>query len=64
MEGPENAPTAVLKNVGLAHVHLIQNQLLSKKDSSHRRINNLQLPSQDFFHSLEAIEWPYQDKEE
>ena len=60
----EAAPTSLLKNVGLAHVHLIQNSLLSKKDDKHRSVNNLQLPSVDYFHSLDDIEWPYKGLEE
>lgn len=61
LEGIEEAPTSLLKNVGLAHVHLIQNAILSKKENPRRSINNLQLPSVDYFNSLEAIEWPYND---
>ena len=45
------APAGVLKNLGLAHVHLVQCKALSGTA-------DLPLPEQDFFGTLEVIGWP------
>lgn len=51
LDGPEVAPASLLKNMGLAHVHLLQNAKL--KDA-----NTLGLPTKDIFNSTTAIGWP------
>lgn len=47
LEG-EECGSALLKNAGLSHVHLIQNKILK----------TLKPPTVDLFHSLSAIDWP------
>jgi hypothetical protein len=50
MEGESEAPTSLLKNLGLAHVHLIQNKVLTGDDSIQ--------PKDDYLRLLEKISWP------
>jgi hypothetical protein len=50
LEGNASTPSSLLKNLGLAHLHLVQNKILN--DSI------LPKPSRDFFNTLEAIQWP------
>ncbi len=57
MEGLNHSATSLLKNVGLGHVHLVQNKLLSGIASG-----LLPAPDHDIFGSLETIAWP-KDKE-
>jgi hypothetical protein len=49
-EGNDSTPTSLLKNLGLAHLHLVQNKLLSD--------NYLPKPKKDLFHTLKIMEWP------
>lgn len=44
----KNCGSALLKNAGLGHVHLIQNKVLK----------SFKPPKVDLFHSLEGIQWP------
>ena len=64
VEDGSRVPSSLLKNVGLAHVHLIQNPILAKLVNPKRIINNLPKPSIDYFKTLDLIEWPYKDNEE
>jgi hypothetical protein len=50
MEGEVEAPTSLLKNLGLGHVHLVQNKILTSE-------NSIQ-PKEDYLHLLEKISWP------
>lgn len=50
LEGNETSPTSLYKNLGLAHVHLVQNKLLSE--------DIIPQPTKDIFQSLEKIGWP------
>ena len=50
LEGPVTTPTSLLKNLGLGHVHLIQNNLLNEEI--------IPLPAVDLFDSLNKINWP------
>ena len=50
----EHASTSLLKNVGLGHIHLIQNKIIGK---------SLPKPKNDIFHSIEKIGWPIKDPE-
>jgi hypothetical protein len=47
--------TGLLKNIGLSHVHLIQNKVLSKKKN---KMKALKPPADDMFHTLQAMKWP------
>jgi hypothetical protein len=51
LDGKENVMTSVLKNAGLAHIHLIQNPILSGRQS-------LELPTNDVFDSVKLLSWP------
>jgi hypothetical protein len=51
LDGENNVMSSVLKNAGLAHIHLIQNPLLSSHSS-------LPLPSNDVFNSVNILNWP------
>ncbi len=48
-------PSSLLKNLGLAHVHLVQNPLLAGKP--------LPAPSRDFFSTAQAMQWPAPEDE-
>jgi hypothetical protein len=50
-EGLDHAPSALLKNTGLAHIHLLQNPLAKDK-------KKLPKPTKDVFNSTIAIHWP------
>jgi hypothetical protein len=54
MEGPQCA-TSLLKNVGLSHLHLVQNKLLSKGQGG--KPKKLTAP-EDIFRTLELMRWP------
>ncbi len=57
LEGAARCPSSLLKNLGLAHVHLIQNPLLSARLAGKKKVL-LPAPSQDWFQTLAAISWP------
>jgi hypothetical protein len=56
LEGEESTPTSLLKNGGLAHLHLVQNKVLAVDYHDSHRL----APTKDIFHTLKAIDWPQQ----
>ena len=54
-----NVPTTLVKNTGLAHVHLVQNKLIATgPEDLQKGLVEFKLPGPDFFDSLKLMGWP------